>query len=158
MKERLSVQQRIKLIAEKFTKCDYVYMNWSQLNKEQDHLKRATICYVLPPSGKLRPSRGASSFTDKPETMIAFLIPTSFDFDGDEVDCHVELMKTLACEFIRALNESGLFEMIDDVDISYKVPYGKLDDCVTGVILDLPIVETPQTMCQISEIFGYENG
>lgn len=155
--ERLSVQKRIKQIASHFTGCEYYFANWAQMNVTIDNVKRPTICYILPPSGTFKPERG-TMFTDKPLTQIAFLAPTELDFDGEQNDEAVELMKQLAFLFVMECNRSGLFEFIDGEEIEYQVPYDTLDDCVTGVVVTLPIVEKPFALgCdgEIPGIFGY---
>lgn len=163
--ERLtSIQQKVKSVAERFTGCDYFYGNWAQLNVLLDTLcnaKRPTICHLLPASGTLRPMYGATMFKDRPETLIAFLTPTELDFDGEENEDKVEVMKHLASLFIRALNESGHFEQIGDEYITYQVPYDTMDDNVTGVVITLYLQELKgRTYCDLSNYqgltFGYE--
>lgn len=153
----LSVQQRIKEVAKHFTKCKYCFANWSQLNVILDEVEKdtPTICYVLPPSGTFDVSRGATQFVDKPFTQVAFLIATELDFDGEENDELVELMKLLAQMFVVAINESGLFDMIDDEEIVYQVPYDTADDNVTGVVVTLPIQENSRNLCRMPDMFGY---
>lgn len=154
----LSVQRRIKAVAEHFTGCEYRFMNWTQLNVELDRIEKPTICYILPPSGSLTPERGATIFTDRPETQIAFLAPTEFDFDGEENDDIIELMKLLAIMFIKELNRSGYFEFIDGEQIEYQVAYDTADDNVTGILVTLPIVEQPDLFCRMPDTFGYIEG
>lgn len=153
--EHVTVQRRIKRIAQHFTGCNYFFANWAQLNTILDKVEKPTICYILPPSGRLRTRRGATQFIDRPLTQIAFLAPTEFDFDGEENDDVVELMKLLMIMFIKEANKSGLFTMIDEVDIEYQVPYDTMDDNVTGVVVTLPLEEVPETMCRMPEAFGY---
>lgn len=153
--EHLSVQRRVKHIARHFTGCHYCYANWAQLNTILDHVEKPTICYILPPSGTLLPKRGATTFIDRPVTQIAFLAPTEFDFEGEKNDDVVELMKLLMIMFIKKINESGLFEIIDDIEIMYQIPYDTMDDNVTGVLVTLPLEETAETMCKMPDAFGY---
>lgn len=157
MSEQLTVQQRIKKVAEHFTGCKYCFANWTQLNTILDDVEESkpTICYILPPSGNIRVSRGSTCFTDKPETQIAFLTTSELDFDGEQNDEKIEKMKRLAKMFIKALNESGLFKMIDEEDILYQVPYDTADDCVTGVVVTIPIEEEWRIMCKMPDEFGY---
>lgn len=155
MQERLSVQQRIKKIAEHFTACKYIFANWAQMNVELDRIEQPTICYILPPSGMIVPERNAMQFTDRPLTQIAFLSPTDFDFDGEKNDEIVEMMKILAIMFVKEINKSELFEFIDE-EIEYQVPYDTMDDNVTGVVITLPIVEKPFSACCVNgDMFGY---
>lgn len=164
MRGLTSVQQKVKDVASRFTECDYFYGNWTQVDEFLGHLDnvdRPTICHILPASGSLRPLYGASIFKDKPETIIAFLTPTELDFDGEENEDKVEVMKHLASLFIRALNDSGYFEIIDDEDIQYKVPYDTTDDNVTGIVITFYLQEVKgRQYCSLEEYedltFGYE--
>lgn len=116
----------------------YMFMNWAQANEAIDDVTQPTVVYVLPPSGELHFSY--ARVKDKPETRIAFLSPADFDFDGVENDNIVEQMKRLAVRFVKAVNASGLFEMIEG-EIHYQVVYDYLDHNVTGVMLTLPLIE-----------------
>ena len=154
--KHLSVQERIRRVATRFTACQYIFANWTQLNVALDSVDKTTICYILPPSGTITTKRAATQFVDKPLTQIAFLAPSELDFDGEKNDCVIERLKLLICMFVKAINESGYFEMIDDEEISYQVFYDTADDNVTGLLLTLPISEDPRTICKISEDFGYQ--
>lgn len=116
----------------------YLFMNWSQTNVAMDDIDMPTIVYVLPPSGKL--DFGYARVKDYPETQIGFLCPTDFDFDGTENDNIIEQMKRLAIRFIKALNASEMFELIEGKQ-PYQVVYDKLDQNVTGIVLTLPLEE-----------------
>lgn len=164
----MSVQQKVKSVARKFKDTAYFYGNWAQVDEFLDHFGKETdtlwpqlptICHILPPSGKLRPTYGATIFKDSPEALIAFLVPTSLDFNGEKNEDKVEMMKYLAALFIRALNESGYFEMIDEVDIPYQVPYDITDDNVTGVLVTLELKEIEgRSFCDDKLYnFGYRN-
>ena len=156
-KNELSVQKCIKEVASHFTGCHYCFANWALLNTILDDIEedKPTICYILPPSGSFTISRGATLFSDKPYTQIAFLVNTEHDFDGEENDEKVEMMKRLAKMFIMQLNQSGYFDFIDGEEIVYQVPYDTTDDNVTGVLITLPIVQESQLLCKIPDEFGY---
>lgn len=117
---------------------EYQFCNWAQANVALDHVDKPTIVYVLPPSGTLTFKH--SQVKDKPNSQIAFVCTTDFDFDGTENDGIIEAMKRLAIRFIKAFNESGLFEMIEG-DVLYQVLYDHLDQNVTGVVLTLTLEE-----------------
>ena len=145
----MTIQEKIAAVAATFAGIEYRFMNWAQLNVAVDDITRPTICYVLPPSGELTPSRSARAWKDAPTTQFAFLTPTDFDFDGAENDDKIEAMKTIAKQFILAINESGEFEMIDGEALPYQVVYDTLDDNLTGIILTVRLVETKySTICK----------
>ncbi len=118
---------------------EYRFMNWAQANVELDTIEKPTVIYVLPPSGTL--TFKWNEVKDAPNTQIAFVCVTDFDFDGTENDGIIEAMKRLAVRFVRAFNESGLFEPIEG-DVLYQVLYDHLDQNVTGIVLTLTLEET----------------
>lgn len=116
----------------------YMFKNWAQANDEIDHIEGPTIIYVLPPSGDL--DFNYSQVKDYPESQIAFVASTEFDFEGEENDNIIEQMKRLCIRFIKALNESALFEPIEG-RITYRVLYDYLDENVTGIVITPPLRE-----------------
>lgn len=133
-----TVEAKVRKIVESLGEgISYQFCNWAQANVELDKIKKTTIVYVLPASGKLL-------FTwrqvlDRPSTQIAFVSPTDFDFDGAENDSIVEEMKRLCIRFVKALNESGYFEEIEG-EQDYQVLYDHLDVNVTGIVIS-PILK-----------------
>lgn len=117
---------------------EYLFMNWAQANVAFDKIEKPTIVYVLPPSGSLNFTY--ARVRDKPETQIAFLAPTDLDFDGHDNDNVIERMKRLCIKFVKAFNDSGLFEIIDG-NLPYRVVYDYLDQNVTGVSIEPPLIE-----------------
>lgn len=117
---------------------EYLFMNWAQTNVAVDRITKPTIVYILPPAGELDFSW--SSVKDYPDSEIAFMAKTDFDFDGSVNDGIIEAMKRLSIRFVRAINGSGLFAPIEG-KVRYQVVYDHLDDNVTGIILTLPLIE-----------------
>lgn len=133
-----TVEGKIRAIVESMgADVEYMFMNWAQANVAIDKVEKPTVVYVLPASGKL--GVAWNQVKDKPETFIAFVCTTEFDFNGEENDNIIEAMKRLAIRFIVALNESGYFEKIES-DVPYSVLYDHLDQNVTGVVIN-PILE-----------------
>jgi hypothetical protein len=96
------------------------------------------LLYVLPPSGDL--DFDYSQVRDYPQSQIAFVASTEFDFEGEENDNIIEQMKRLCIRFVKNLNESGLFEQIEG-RLSYRVLYGYFDQNVTGIVITPPLIE-----------------
>lgn len=116
----------------------YFFMNWAQANEAIDHVDKPTIIYVLPPAGDLYV--GWSQIKDRPDTQIAFVAPTDFDFDGHTNDDIIEQMKRLCVRFIKTFNDSGYFEKIEG-KLTYKVLYDFFDQNVTGIVIEPKLVE-----------------
>lgn len=136
-----------KVVESMLADVDYYFMNWAQANVQLDEIKRPTIVYVLPANGVMDVQW--QQIKDKPETFIAFVDSTEGDFDGVENDNIIERMKRLAMCFVKALNESNLFEKIEG-NLPYSVLYDHLDQNVTGIIIH-PIIEEIQgvLLCDI---------
>lgn len=133
-----TVEQKIRSIVESLEGVAYMFKNWSQANDEIDHIDGPTIIYVLPPSGDL--DFDYSQVRDYPQSQIAFVASTEFDFEGEENDNIIEQMKRLCIRFVKSLNESGLFEQIEG-RLSYRVLYDYFDQNVTGIVITPPLIE-----------------
>ena len=134
-----TVEAKVRKVAESMGEdVEYLFMNWSQANVAMDAITKPSVVYVLPPSGKLDFSY--ARVKDYPETQIGFLAPTDFDFDGTENDNIIEQMKRLAIKFVKTLNASKSFELIEGKQ-TYQVVYDFLDQNVTGIVLNLPLEE-----------------
>ena len=136
-----TVEAKVHSVAEQFEDCDYMFANFAQANVELDlsEIDKPTILYVLPARGTLRLHRGY--IKDIPSVQLWFICPSDFDFDGVENECRVEAMKRLGIRFIKALNDSDLFEVIDDTDLEYNVAYDAYDDNRTGVCFYPRLIE-----------------
>lgn len=134
-----TVEKKIRSIVEGMGEdVAYFFMNWAQANEAIDNVEKPTVIYVLPPAGDL--NVGWAQVKDSPDTQIAFVAPTDFDFDGHENDDIIEQMKRLCVRFIKAFNESGLFENIEG-KLPYKVLYDFFDQNVTGIVIEPKLVE-----------------
>lgn len=145
-----NVESKVRWIVEEQWQphADYRFLNWAQANVALDGIKRPTIVYILPASGSL--FHRFNQTTDRPQTQIAFLCNTRFDFRTRENDKLMVAMKYLAAKFVREVNKSGLFEPIPDkTEIPYQAVYDMLDQNVTGVIITLNLREvTGENFCE----------
>lgn len=138
--DRNSVESKIRQIIEDQwqPEADYMFYNWAQANAELRRLNRPAILYILPANGTLYPMWNQT--IDRPESLIAFLCKTDFDFKTRENDRLMQHMKELAVQFIQEVNKSGLFEPIPQkVEIPWQAVYDKLDINVTGIIITLTL-------------------
>lgn len=139
LKRYATVEQKVHEVVKRLPyDAEYLFMNWSQANVAISNITKPTIVYVLPPAGKLDFSY--ARVKDCPETQIGFLSPTEFDFDGHENDNIVEQMKRMAILFVKTLNISEYFELIEG-NVSYQVVYDYLDQNVTGIVITLKLKE-----------------
>lgn len=116
----------------------YVYNDWTKVNVDFDKLQYPAIIFIQPASGNLHVAHG--QIKDQPDTQFAFMDKTVHDDQGVSEDCVVERMKRLCYRFIKAFNESGLFDQLPE-DIPYKVVIDHLDQIVSGIIITPRIKE-----------------
>lgn len=142
----ITVESKVRSIVDSLTakgvRTKYLFANWAQANVEFSKVKEPTIVYVLPASGDLDISW--KEIKDSPETQIAFIDRTQFDFNSTENDEIIERMKHLCYKFIKQLNESGLFEIVEG-RVHYRVIYNYLDENVTGILINLTLKEIEGT-------------
>ena len=116
----------------------YVYNDWTKVNVDFDKLEYPAIIFIQPASGNLHVANG--QIKDQPDTQFAFMDRTVHDDQAINEDCVVERMKRLCYQFIKAFNESKLFEPMPE-DIPYKVVIDHLDQIVSGIIITPRIKE-----------------
>lgn len=154
-----TTQQKIKSIAERFKGCHYCFMSWAQLNDALTNITddKPVICYLLPPTGTFKVKNNADALIDQPLTEISFLSLSKLDEDGEKDDLILAQMRYLAQCFLREMNKSGLFEMIDGVDIPYECVYqDRTDDTFIGITITLPLEAKPFYMCGETTDFDFE--
>jgi hypothetical protein len=152
----ITVEEKIRSIAEQIKGVNYIFDSWQNANIRLDEEQFPVIVNVLPASGTLK--LGKQQLKDFQNCMIAFLDKTDFDFDSLENNAIVERCKNIAKEFILRVNESDLFEDIEE-EIFYSVIYDKLDANVTGIMIELELRETKGlVVCYGKPIDRYFNG
>lgn len=136
-----SIEKKIRAIADKMG-IAYMYDDWTRVNQRIDRAPLPTMVNVLPVSGSFRYTNSGATLSLQSDCLIAFLDKTDFDFDSTENDVIVHKMTDYAAAFVMLVNESGDFEPITEDNMRLQVCYDKLDVNVTGVILEITLVET----------------
>ncbi len=134
----MTVEQKVKSVAEQVPGLTYVFENWTKADIRIERMELPAVVYLLPVSGTLQFKN--NQVKDQPNCMFAFLDKSARDSNGVEYDTVIDRCKALAMEFIVKLNESGLFEPIDG-DINYSVSLDKLSSIVSGIIVPLKLKE-----------------
>lgn len=134
----MTVEQKVKSVAETIEGLTYVFENWTKADIRIERLPLPAMVNLLPVSGSFKLKN--NQFKDQPNCMFAFFDKSERDSNGLEHGTVVDRCKSLAMEFIVRLNESGLFEPIED-EISYSVSLDKLSTYVSGIIVSLQLKE-----------------
>lgn len=132
----MTIDECIKTVAEEqFSAYTYVYNDWYDSDQAIDRNPLPAIVHLLPDDGAMYIRNG--KIYDRENVTIAFLNKVARDASGDDQREVVDAMKTVAHEFVRALNDSGYFQPIEAW--SYKVYYNQLSSIVTGVELTIAL-------------------
>lgn len=138
----MTVEQKIKTIVDQMEGITYVFGNWNMVNVMLEKIRDVEMpvfVNLLPMSGSF--NLGKTQLKDYPNCMFAFLHKTNLDFDASDNDSIIERCKDYAIEFVLRLNESSLFEQIDE-NIHYSVYYDLLDINMTGISIEVQLKET----------------
>lgn len=134
-----TVEKKIRSIAEQIEGLNYMYVSWAQANYGLDKVEGPTMIFVLPVNGELYYKW--DEVRDYPDALILFACPADFDFDGEENDELIEMMKRYCCKFLKLYNDSELFEPLEGETIPYANFYDMFDDNTTGVYIEPKIKE-----------------
>jgi hypothetical protein len=135
---RLNVKDKVKSIVEKIEGLSFEYNDWTRANVTENKRSYPTCLYLLPVSGSLVLHNGI--FRDAPNALIAFIDLDELDFEGEQNDKIMEQMKDFARQFIVGVDKSGLFKPIGE-NFRYTSIWDKLDDNVTGIVLEIRLEE-----------------
>ena len=132
---------------------NYVFNDWTKVNADMDFGEYPSIIFVQPPSGNLIFRN--NTVRDRPECQIAFLDYTTHDDDAVDEDTVVERMKRLCYRFIKAINDSKLFEPVEG-NVRYQTVIDHLDQNVGGIIISPTLTE--RNGVRICDIENGRNG
>ena len=133
----MTVQDKLKQVAESLG-VPFVFADWTLANVEIDRTPLPAVVYVLPASGELDFKNG--NIRDNQNGMLAFLDKVELNGNGQDNDCVVDRMKSLAMRFIVKLNETGYFEPLGGV-MKYQVAYNKLNAVTSGIVFEVTLKE-----------------
>lgn len=133
----MTVQDKLQQVAESLG-VSFVFEDWTMANVEIDNQPLPAVVYVLPASGELNFKNG--NIRDNQNGMLAFLDKVALDSNGQDNDCVVDRMKSLAMTFIVKLNQTGYFEPLGGV-MKYQVAYNKLNAVTSGIVFEVTLKE-----------------
>ena len=135
----MTIDEKVREIADNvFPDWTFVFDDWYGADKTVSKVALPAIIELLPYSGNIAERNGM--MRNSQNCSVAFLDRVTKDGDGGDQSEVYNRMEQAAEEFLRALNASGYFEPITDV--LYYVIYEQMSTIVTGVYLDLTLVES----------------
>ena len=133
----MSIEEKIREIAsgDQFNDYPYIFDNLYRIDERMEHTEFPAIVCTLPVSGEMRLRNG--KLYDVEDMLIGFFDVVPHDANGEDNADVYNRMKDLGIQFIKAMNESGLFVNVETW--SYQVWCVRLANIVTGVFFQLRV-------------------
>lgn len=156
----MTVEEKIRLVAERMDKLNYMYCDWSEVNRRLDYETLPALVNLIPVSGRIHVT--PTQLRYYANCSFAFLDKVDLFADGDTICKVVERCLQYAYEFVLWLNASKLFEPLEKTDIDIMTITQDTDANVSGVVLQVQLRERQGlVLCldkQPNEYFDNERG
>lgn len=136
---RKRVEEKIRSVVERMDKLTYVYEDLQGANLKMDSAELPVFVNVMPLSGNVRVT--PTQVKHYPKCSFWFVDKIDLDADNETIKDVVDRCMDYAYEFILTLNDSKLFEPIENVDVPLQVVTSDLDANVSGVVLEIELKE-----------------
>lgn len=133
----MTIEEKIAAIAasEEFATYSYIFDNIYRIDERMEHTPLPAIVCTLPAGGSMRIRNG--KVYDTENVLVGFFDVVNHDADGEDNAEVYNRMKDLGIAFVRAMNESGMFDHVETW--RYEVWCVRLANIVTGVFFDIEI-------------------
>ena len=133
----MSIEDKIREIAssEQFAQYPYIFDNLFRIDERIESTALPAIVCTLPAGGEMRLRNG--KVYDAEDVLIGFFDSVPHDANGeDNAECY-NRMKSLGIQFIKAMNESGLFAYVETW--TYQVWCVRMANIITGVFFTIRV-------------------
>lgn len=135
----MSIEEKIAQIAkEYFSNYAYVFDNLYGIDEALSRVQFPAILSTLPVNGQMQIRRRRA--VDSENILIGFFDKVPHDANGEDNAAVYNRMKDEGVRFIQTMNESGLFEYIEEW--TYEVWCVRLSEIVTGVFFTVQVKDT----------------
>lgn len=134
----MTIDEKIHAVAnEVLPEWSYIFDDWYAADRDVSKHGLPAVIALLAFNGQVQVRNGQTRVAQN--CSIAFIDKVSRDAKGEEKSEAYNRMLTAANQFVAALNKSGYFAPLDVVE--YTVIYDQLSSIVTGVYIDITLVE-----------------
>lgn len=129
------VEEKIRNIVEHMGKLTYVFEDMQGANLKLDSAPLPAFVNVMPLTGNIRITPMQVKYF--PRCSFWFVDKVDIDNDGEGIQDVVNRCMDYAYEFILTMNQSKLFEPVEDTDLNIQVVTSDMDANVAGVVLEM---------------------
>lgn len=135
----IRVEDKIRSVVERMDKLNYIYEDLQGANLKLDNAELPAFVNVMPLTGGIKIT--PTMIKLQPKCSFWIVDKVDMDNDADSIQGVVNRCIEYAYEFILTLNESKLFEPVENQEISYQVITSDMDANVSGVVIELQLKE-----------------
>lgn len=134
----MTIEDKIKKIAdEQFPTYGFVFDNLYRIDERLESTTMPVIVSTLPQGGEVSIRNGR--IHDRENILLGFFDIVPHDADGEDNAEVYNRMKDLGFAFIKAMNESGMFEYV--TALTYDVWCVRMSNIITGVFMNVQIAD-----------------
>lgn len=133
------VEEKIRSVVERMDKLTYIFEDMQGANLKLDSAELPAFVNVMPLSGSIRVT--PMQVKNFPKCSFWFVDRVDLDADAEGIKDVVDRCMDFAYEFLLTLNESKMFEPIEDTDVPIQVVTSDMDANVAGVVLEVELRE-----------------
>lgn len=135
----MRVEEKIFKVVERMGNLSYVFEDLAGANYKLDNEHLPAFVNVMPVSGSIRVTPTQMRYS--PNCSFWIVDKVNLDADGETIMDVVNRCMDWAYEFILTLNESKLFEPVENTDVGIQVVTHDFDANVAGVMLTMQLRE-----------------
>lgn len=136
---RKRVEEKIREVVERMGKLNYIYEDLQGANLKLDNADLPAFVNVMPLTGSIRITPTMVKMF--PKCSFWFVDKIDMDNDGDSIQAVVDRCMDCAYEFLLTMNESKMFEPVENFDVDFQVITSDMDANVSGVVIELQVKE-----------------
>lgn len=135
----MRVEDKVRRVVEHMDKLTYLFCDLTEANWRLDADCLPAVVNVMPLTGSIRITPTWVNYW--PKCSFWFVDKVDLDADGECVQDVVNRCMDYAYEFILTLNQSRMFEPIENTEVDMQVVTGDMDANVAGVVIELQLKE-----------------
>lgn len=135
----IRVEEKIRSVVERMDKLTYIFEDMQGANLKLDSAELPAFVNVMPLTGNIRVI--PTQVKNFPKCSFWFVDKVDVDADAEGIKDVVDRCMDYAYEFLLTLNESKLFEPIENTEVPIQIVTSDMDANVGGVVMEVELRE-----------------
>lgn len=135
----IRVEEKIRSVVERMDKLTYIFEDMQGANLKLDSAELPAFVNVMPLTGSIRVI--PTQVKNFPKCSFWFVDKVDVDADAEGIKDVVDRCMDYAYEFLLTLNESKLFEPIENTEVPIQIITSDMDANVGGIVMEVELRE-----------------